>query len=60
MHNIEFVPENYVELRDPNDHLISTWPIDCKQKNKRTCIIVECTVPADHMLKPKESEKIDK
>ena len=39
------------------DHLISARRPTTK---KRTCRIVDFAVPADHRIKPKESEKKDK
>ena len=70
MHNLAPVLENATHklLWDFNmqtDHLIPARRPDLiiinkKKKKKRTCKIVDFTVPADHRIKLKECEKKDK
>ena len=67
MHNLAPVLENDTHkfLRDfdiHTDHLISARKPNNnnQQKKKRTCKIVDFAVPADHIIKLKESEKKDK
>ena len=70
MHNRTSVLENDTHklFRDfdiQTDHLISARRPDLtiikkKRKKQRTCKIVDFTVPADHRVKLKESEKKDK
>ena len=38
----------------------TTRPSDTQRQKKRICQIVDFTVPADHRVKSKESEKKDK
>ena len=66
MHNPASVVENELLklLRDfdvQTDHLISARRPNLKtiDKKERTCRIVNLTVPADHRVKLKESEKKD-
>ena len=66
MHNPASVLENNTQtlmgLWHTTDHLISARRPDLIviNKKKRTCKIVDFTVPADHRIKLKESEKKDK
>ena len=67
MRKPESVPEKETHklLRDfeiQTDHLISARRPDpiLVNKKERTCRIVDFTVPVDHSLKLKESEKRDK
>ena len=65
MHNPESVLENETHriLWDfviQTDHLISARRPDLVIVNKRTCRIVDVTVPPDYRVKLKESEKRDK
>ena len=67
MHNPTPVLENdtqkYLWDFDITDHLISARRPDLRvmnQKKKRTCKIVDFTVPTDHRIKLKESDKKDK
>ena len=67
MHNPESVPENETykllwEFEIQMDHLISARRPDLIiiNKKKRTCTIVDFSLPADHREKLKESEKKDK
>ena len=67
MHNPETVLENqkYKVPRDfetKTDHQISARGPDLViiNKRKRTCRIVDFTVPADHRVKLTENEKVDK
>ena len=68
-HNPESVLENETHklLWDfeiqTNNLILTRWPdivIIVKKKKKRTYRIVDFTVPADHRVKLKESEKKDK
>ena len=66
MHNPESVLEKemhkllwYFEIQ--TDHLIlAIQPDSDGQRKKRTCLIVDLAIPADHWVKIKESEKRDK
>ena len=66
MHNPEPVLENktrklHRDLEIQTDHLIlATRPDLIIINRKRTCRIVDFTVPADHEVKLKETEKNDK
>ena len=67
MHNPEHVLENNThkllwDFDIYKDHLISARRPDLIiiNKKKRTCIIVDFAVPADHRIKLKECEKNDK
>ena len=66
MNNTEYVPENEThellwDFEIPTDHPISARRPDLIIINtkKRTCRIVNFSVPADHRVKLKESEKKD-
>ena len=67
MHNSASVIENethklLLDIDITTDHLISPRRSDLiiiNEKKKRTCKIVDFAVPADHRIKPKESEKKD-
>ena len=62
MHNPAPVLDNDFDIH--TDHLISARRPDLiiinKKKKKRTCKIVEFSVPADHRIKLKDCEKKDK
>ena len=67
MHKPESVLENVMHeilwnLEIPTDYLVATRRSDLmiinKKKKKRTCHIVDVTIPVDHRVKIKENEKI--
>ena len=67
MHKLESIQEKDThkilwDIGIHTDHLISVWRQDLEfiKKNKRTCHLGDFAVAADHRVKMKESEKIDK
>ena len=67
MHNLEFILENEIhkilwDFEIQTDHLNPARRPDLVliNKRKRTYLLVDFVIPADHRVKMKESEKINK
>ena len=58
--DFETQTDHLISARRPDLIIINNKKKKKKRKEKRTCEIVEFAVPADHIIKLKESEKKDK